>query len=538
MPFALRPLRFTTSVVRDTRWSLRFFAVRSALWALLFLVFFARVAEGQGLLQGVSGSIEFNYVFLSLKTTDATGNTVKTNTQGYNPRFRLDIDTRIWPNLKLRAGGTAEGIISDVDTNGNSIKTTLTKLTPYLDLTLETPLFRTGLGYQRQQEIAKVSDNPSTALISDYYYGIFGWKPEGFPTFDLLLSRRNIYDDDKSFLDIKEDFGSLISRYEFQGPIFQGLSLDYYGTYLQRRDDLIDLDVTQQTHTGRVAYFNSFFDKRISLNTTYNITYQETTTDSTGKGFVSTQLFPFGGLSVIDDTPADGPLAPNPALIDGNLTASAVIDIGLAGGGSGLIDKNIGIDFVTLTEVNKLFIWVDRALPASISNIFPWDIYISSDNQNWAPVFTPFSVSFGPFDNRFEINLTSPIPIPRYIKVVTKKLTLADPRTAGFPNIFITEMQAFLETAVGAGKETIDRTTQNYDLDVKAIILDNPSLYYEFYYYLNWIDSGSLSAHRYDLINSLNLAHRFSRISPQISVSSTRGADLNQSSSWSQGDSP
>ena len=476
---------------------------------LLFLFMFlpSRVIA-QGLLQGVSGSLEFNYVYLSLRTTDATGNTVKTHTQGYNPRFRLDIDTKIWPNLKFRAGGTAEGIISDIDMNGDSTKTTLTKLTPYLDLTLETPLFKTGLGYQRQQEKTDISDFPSTTLISDYYYGIFGWKPEGLPTVDVLLSRRNLYDDDKSFLDIKEDFGSLTSRYEFQDPIFQGLYLDYYGTYLHRRDDLRDFDFTQHAHTGRVAYSNSFFDKRISLNTTYHITYQESITE--GEGFVSTQIFPSAGLSSLDDFPADGTLDPNPALINGNITASAAIDIGLAGGSSER--KNIGIDFVTLAQVNKLFIWVDRELPASISNIFPWDIYISSDNLNWAPVFTPFSVTFGPFDNRFEIKFTGQISVPRFIKVVTRGLTLADTVDPAYQNIFITEMQAFLETTAKAGKETIDRTTHNYDLDIKAMLLDNPSLYYELYYFFNRIEFGSLSLQRYDVSNSLNAAHRFSPI--------------------------
>jgi hypothetical protein len=468
------------------------------------------VADAQGLLQGVSGSIEFNYVYFSLRTTDASGNTIKTNTQGYNPRFRLDIDTKIWPNLKFRAGGTAEGIISDVDTNGNSTKTTLTKLTPYVDLTLETPLFKTALGYQRQQEETKVSGNPSRTLINDYYYGIFGWKPVGLPTVDVLLSRRNIYDSDKSFLDVVEDFGSLRSRYEFQGSVLQGLYLDYYGTYLHRKDDLIDLDFTQQVHTGRVAYSNSFFDKRISLSTTYNITYQESTTDSAGKGFVSTQLFPSHGLSAIDDTPVDGLLAQNDELINGSFTGIPSINIGLAGGGLGLKDKNIGLDFGTPTEVNKLFVWVDMELPVSISNIFPWDIYTSSDGQNWDLVQALFSAPFGPFDNRFEIKFSN--VTAQFIKVVTRRLTPADTTDPTYQNILVTEMQAFLETAVKAGKETIDRTTHNYDLDVKALILNNPSLYYELYYFLNRVESGSVTLQRYDLSNSLNVAHRFSQI--------------------------
>ncbi len=484
-------------------------ALPYALCSMLFLLL-PVASEAQGLLQGISGSVEFNYSFLSTKTTDASGNTIKTNVNGYNPKFILDINTQIWPNLKLRTGGTFEGIIADIHTNGEKTKTTIINLAPYIDLTLETPLYKAGLGYQRLQQEAKVLRVPSTTLISDYYYGNFGWKPEGLPTVDILLSRRNIYDNDKSFLDIKEEFASLTSRYEYQGPIFQGLVLDYRGTYLHRRDDLIELDVTQYTHAGRVAYSNSFFDKRISLSTTYNILYQENITDSAGKGFVSTQVFPLGGLSSLDDFPLDGALDPNPALIDGNLTASAGIDIGLIQIGDDPRRRNIGLDFVTPTEVNKLFVWVDRALPPSISGVFPWDIYASSDNLNWVLVHHLFSAPFGPFDNRFEIKF--PNVTARFIKVVTRGLTLADPGAAAFPDIFVTEMQAFLETSVKAGKETINRITHNYDLDVKAMILNNPSLYYELYYFFNRVEFGPTALQRYDLSNSLNVNHRFSQI--------------------------
>jgi hypothetical protein len=480
------------------------------LLSLFSLFFLPGQVFGQGLLQGISGSVEFNYSFLSTKTTDASGNTVKTDVHGYNPKLILDVNTQIWPNLRFRTGGTFEGIIADINTNGVKTKTTIINLTPYIDLTLETPLYKAGLGYQRLQQEAKASQVPSTTLISDYYYGNFVWKPEGLPTIDTLISRRNIYDNDKSFLDIKEDYASLTSRYEYQGPIFQGLVLDYRGTYLHRRDDLIDLDVTQYTHQGRVAYSNSFFDKRISLATTYNILYQDNVTDSTGKGFLSTQVFPLGGLSSLNDFPLNGALNPNPALIDGNLTVSAGIDIGLIPIGGDPRRRNIGLDFVTPTEVNKLFVWVDRALPASISNIFPWDIYVSTDNLNWILVQNLFSAPFGPFDNRFEIKFSN--VTARYIKVVTRGLTLADPGAAGFPNIFITEMQAFLETSVQAGKERIIRTTHNYDLDVKAMILNNPSLYYELYYFFNRVEFGPTALQRYDFSNSLNVNQRFSQI--------------------------
>ncbi len=126
MLHALCPMRF------------RLAAMPHALWAMLILLLPVG-ASAQGLLQGISGSLEFNYNYLTIKTTDATGNKVKTTSQTYNPRFQLDINTMIFPNLTLRAGGIAQGIRSDVKSEGSDLTTTQLNFRPYIDLTLRTP---------------------------------------------------------------------------------------------------------------------------------------------------------------------------------------------------------------------------------------------------------------------------------------------------------------------------------------------------------------------------------------------------------------
>ena len=207
---------------------------------MLILFFFTGVALAQGLIQGVSGSLESTYSFFNSKTTDASGNTVKTSTQTVNSRFQLDINTKIFPNLRLRAGGIAEGTWSAFDDKTNDIvtRTTVLDFRPYIDLTLETPLYTASLGYVRRQERVEVFHLPAVTLINNEYYGILGWRPEGLPSIDAQIRRRDLYDSDKSFQDIKEDFISLNPKYQYEG-----LRLEYYGTYLHRRDDLIDLDV-------------------------------------------------------------------------------------------------------------------------------------------------------------------------------------------------------------------------------------------------------------------------------------------------------
>ena len=71
------------------------------------------------------------------------------------------------------------------------------------------------------------------------------------------------------------------------------------------------------------------------------------------------------------------------------------------------------------------------------------------------------------------------------------------------------------------------RTTHNYDLDVKTRILDNPSLYYELYYYFNRQEPSGRQ--RYDLINSLYTNHRFNEVfSGRAKVGIENGKELDE----------
>jgi hypothetical protein len=474
---------------------------RVAFFSLLFVsVLLPRIANAQGLIQGISGLLEFNYSFFSSKTKDAAGVTTKTEANYYNPRFTLNIDTKIFPNLRLHAGGIAEGIKTDLKTDGTDTRTTVMKFRPYIDLTLETPLYTAGIGYIRRQERTEVSHSPSVTLVNDEYNAILGWRPEGLPHIEMRYRRTNSYDEDKDLRDTKEDYINLISRY-----VYKGLQVDYNGTYIHTMDDLNNLDVKQQLHNGRVSYSDSFFDSRVLLNTTYDVFYNQVKTVSEGTGFVTTQVFPFAGLSRVDNTLPPLPLAldPNPALVDGNTAASAGIDLV---SDPPLVRRQMGLDFLNPTEVNQLLVWVDRELTSTIPGSFSWDVFISEDNLNWTHWAGPLAGSFGPFQNRFEINFPV-IPARRYIKVVTTPLARS-PLVP--PNIFVTELQAFLSRPASDVAGKTKRVSHTYNLDGKVRILDSPLLFYDLYYFYNRVEPSSQQ--RYTLSNGFSANHRFSRV--------------------------
>jgi hypothetical protein len=474
---------------------------------LLFLlfVFFPGSSSSQGIFQGFSGNFDLNYSFFSSKTKLASGETIKTETNTYNPRFTLNLNTNIFPNLKLDAGALFEGTLTKTRIEGTNNEVTTMNMRPYINLTLNNPLYKASVGYYRRQETVDPEDGEKVTLINDDYIATLDWRPEGLPTFETQFIRRNTYDKDELIQDATQDSAILTSRYAYKG-----LDLRYVGTYNNQKNHLVDLETRTLTHFGRIVYSDSFLDRRINFYTTYEINRQETkiSAEDTG-GEVDFQVFPISGLSSLDSTPLDGPLLSNPALIDGNLVVSAGINIGLPPIGGDSSGRNIGLDFFVPTEVNKILVWVDRELPSDIANSFSWNIYTSSDNLNWAFHATASPAPFGPFQNRFEIKFSG--ATARYVKVVTNPLSAIIPGSSAFPNIFITEIQAFARKPVAEVRnQKITQTTHNYNLDVRSRILNIPTLYHELnYIYFRQEPDGKL---RYTLSNALSVDHRFSPI--------------------------
>lgn len=470
---------------------------------LLILTLLPEGVKAQGLLQGVSGYLDFTFTSASTSATDASGNTVKTNSTGYNPRLNLAVNTQIFPNLNLSAGGLIEANIANASTDHVNTKTTTTSFRPYVNLTLNSPPYTFGIGYTRREEYAKSGDTPGITTINEEYDAVIGWKPVGLPSLDLLFFRRNTFDTEHISQDTTVDSVLLGSKYTYKN-----LDLQYQASYNDQTLKLVGLETKDLTQTGRVSYSDSFFDRRLSFATSYNISRQDIETTSQGKGEVSFQIFPFAGLSTISDTPTLGALIPNPALIDGNLTASVGIDIGLPPIGGNTKLRQIGVDLLNVTEVNKLLVWVDRELPASIANFFSWEIFTSSDNLNWTLFKTVSPAQFGQFQNNFEIDL--PNVKARYIKVVTRPLSPTILDASKFPNIFITELQAFLKQPAQDVKRKTNNTSQFFNLDSKTRILNLPSLYYDLAFFYSRSDPSGI--YQYTLSNGLSVNHRFSPI--------------------------
>jgi hypothetical protein len=414
------------------------------------------------------------------------------------------MEKTIFPKLKFELSADFEkdlqkAKIGDLDT----IDTTNTRVRPYARLTLQDPLYKAGVGYYLREAKVDTAGLPSTTLTQEDYEAIFGWKPVGFPTIDARYTRTNTWDKDRTNVDNTEDRLQLISEYSYGGFDFK-----YYGTFTDTKARAIGLDTTDTTNNARGSYYNTLLDGRLQLNASYDYTSSTTKATSTGQGgTVSLQRFPFQGLSINNDTPTLVTLLPNVSLIDGNIAASAGINIGLPVLGGDLRARNIGLDFFNQTDVNSLQVWVDRDLPANIANSFSWDIYTSTDNLNWTLQRTVVPALFGPFLTRFEIDF--PTVTTRYIKVVVRPLQPTVVGSAQFPDIFVTELQAFQKQAVSGTSNSVKLTSDSQVANgvLKYRILDSPLLYFDSSYYSNKTEPSGQET--WTLSNGFSINNRF-----------------------------
>jgi hypothetical protein len=97
----------------------------------------------------------------------------------------------------------------------------------------------------------------------------------------------------------------------------------------------------------------------------------------------------------------------------------------------------------------------------------------------------------------------------RYIKVVTKPLSPLVFGSSSFPNIFITELQAFIKKPAEQVKGKTTKLSHILNIDSRTRILNIPTLFYELSYFLNKTDPGQTT---YTLSNGLSANHRFSSI--------------------------
>lgn len=485
--------------------------------------------RAQGILQAISATEELTYSLISTKTTDPAG-TTRTQVSTYGSRTNARINYNLLPTLNVNAGITYDKSFSDLSGDADDTSTELTRLRPYLWLTFRDPVLEAAVGYDLADDTAKTSGQPEISLTRETYNGNVTWRPADLPVTQGRYTRTLTRDGSGALVDTEQDQFFLKSEY-----LYRGLTAYYAGVYLITNDKIRDLEARQMTHEGKLQYATTLFDGRVSFATDNRMRYTESITDTARSGFAGVDspfLFSLpavAGLSSLDNTPGDGPpLGPNPALIDADTVSPAGIQLA---GGVDRTRRNLGLDFGTAVAVNRIHVWVvadgSGVLPVDLSAFFSWEVYTSTDNLNWSLQATIASAPLSPFDRRFQIDF--PSVSTRYIKVVTQPLVAPLPLSFGGVNVFITEVQAFVDRSApgGGGQQRLTQTVRSHNVDMKVVLLRAPFLYYRLN--ADYLEFDPGTDPRYTISNGLFLAHRFNQtFSTTANASYEFGSELGE----------
>ncbi len=463
-------------------------------------------ARGTAMADIINGTVELIQNSTDSKTTDASGLSTNSKSQVFFQRYQLFYDQALFPFVSLRVGSGFDKAVTDIQDPAGDARSTNTNIYPSAALRLNNPLVSSGVGYNMREEKIEGSGALPVTTRLESKNAYLGFRPEGLPTLDMLVTRAHSYDKARAYSDSENDLFAASARFT---PV-NNLDLAYTVAANNNNDLLSGVKYGSVSQNGRAAYNNQFFDNRVTFAANYNAFRTTSETHSGSSGEVNFQLFPFTGLSDISDIPTLETLGTNQALIDGNLTASSGINIGQGvsfGGDTRL--RNVGLDFVNITSVNTLYLYVDRQLPNSVADAFMWDIYTSADNQNWTAYQTNLHGTFDPFTNRFEILF--PDITTRYIKATVRPLSVAviAPPGTDVSNIYVTELQAYARKSSDQVAGKIQTTSQLYDLNLRTALVKDRSLSYNVYYSEANSSAGSSTSF---LSNALSFSKQFSTV--------------------------
>lgn len=462
----------------------------------------------------LNGYLEWDYSHLQSQTRDAAGTSGAQKGDSLTQKYSLMLNKSFLPLLSLRAGYLWESDRNWLTADGTGARSSITTSLPSVDLLMGSPMLNASLGYSKRKESDSTAGTSLPDRYNEEYHASLGWRPEGLPALSLLLTRINTFDGQRQVEDSINDRATLGLTYNVKN-----LDLKYLFNYNDQKDRLLGLDVSQLSNTGTASYSGQFFDERVSLYSTYNVSEQGTATSSSGTGMVDRQLLPFSGLASLTGpgqqyvVPETATLGGFPLLVDGNLGSSAGIDLGPQPGLQA--KRNFGFDFQDpQTAVNRVLVWVatsnGQRLPDAIARQYTWTVYQSQDNLAWTPVSSVTGLTLDPFQNRFEIKF-APVAT-RYLKVVAAPLDPAQvpPGIIGFTtsfNLFVTEIQAFDEVPASSVQKNSTVLSQMLNTDVKVRLTDTPALYYDGSFFLTSSLPDGFT--KWTVSNALMAEHRF-----------------------------
>ncbi len=469
-----------------------------------------------------SAQAQLGYSDTSTSSTDPTGATSRYDTQALLQQYRLSLDERLFPLVSVSASGLYWWNLGWTKLGGLWSESDSRRWNVAARLTVGGPMLNGGADYSRNEQsgsstvLGKTLSSPT--VVGEAYGAYASWRPADLPSLDLRYTHTATYDEARQTNDTTTDEALLSSRFQPDPR----LDLRYSLRYAVTEDHIHGVETQEVDNSFAGSWSDTYLEKRGNYYVNYQATTRNSRTSVSGTGgTVATQRFPTAGLSIVEAFPAVPTrvtLNQNPALIDGVTApaANAGIDLGWGRSLAGDVAyRDLGAQFANaVTQVNTIYVWVDKQLQAPVWQAFTWDVYRSDDNVDWTLVRGGAAAVFSPVQNRFEITIDQ--AQARYLKVVAKPLPAAfasDPRVTDpgpYKEIFVTEVQFFLVVAASSVRGSLFDFSETLSGTTRVQLLRSPALSYDLSVFLTHAIEPSLVT--YSVVNGLSLTQRLSRV--------------------------
>lgn len=360
--------------------------------------------------------------------------------QGYTLNYNKELSQFIAVNGAVRYNDNQPSVGGSNDS-----------LNPSLSFDLRNDLFFVNLGASRSQNNRENAPSSYTDTLGGTFYTL----NRDWPVARLFFSTSDHSDDSRPHLKDSESLtlgGSV--EYELAGL---GILYDFRNSIT---DDHVGASKSENIeHLVHLKYTRSFFQDRLTLAASQQYQNNETISEiSPGLGgeflLPVTSLAAFSGA---DDTPAFGVLPSNPSLIDGDEISPAGVDIATT-----IVAQNMAVQ-INFQPVNRLRIFLDQQLTATLQSLLDWELWQSADGSTWTQIsgIRPTVYQLENAQTVVVIDLLAPVN-SRFLKAVSRiGLVSATP-------VLVTEMEVGETQTSTASRVTIRSRLINYQTEFNA----------------------------------------------------------------------
>jgi hypothetical protein len=377
------------------------------------------------------------------KATSALGET--TSSWSLNQNYNLNLSKRLTRTITFSSNVS----LSIRDSKGGERRESIF---PFFTLNFSPPkLARRWYNLSFSYNVTQTAPSEGVNIRSTFTSVSLNLPFERWPAISLNYNRSTTQDDlSPHILDTVGNTIGLRTSYGFE---FLGTeasaSYSFSGDSTENKPGKTKSDSVR--HFVGTGFSRSFWKERISTSANFGFRYSQSTTESLGApqrfqtGFPANQ----GVSSIFTGTSFDAtdPSFTNNALIDGNISASAGIDINAQ-------SSNIVIGFDTAQELNEINLNITTALTKAIIDtlLFGWELFTSDDGISW----TSFGVQLPVYEEipsrRFVFSFTE--RTARFFRLVNTNapntgspIEVAEMEGLGF--ILATPSQSFTSTQTG-----------------------------------------------------------------------------------------